>query len=273
MWDYRTNELLWVDIEEKKIHLLNPQSSTNETYSLDEMVGAAVPCEGEGVILALESGFARLGKDYKTLEKLENPEPDKPENRFNDGKCDAVGRFWAGTMPKKSGHQEAALYCINDELQVKKKINKVGLSNGLAWSINNDYMYFIDTHTRQVARFDYDLQTGNISNQKQIITIPEGMGVPDGMAIDQEGMLWIAHYGGSCITRWNPDSSELLEKVEVPALNVTSCTFGGPDLDELYITSARNGMTEQQLEEYPYSGAVFKYKPGVKGLKADLFRG
>ncbi|RXJ04651.1 SMP-30/gluconolactonase/LRE family protein [Anaerobacillus alkaliphilus] len=272
-WDSKKQLLYWVDILEKRVYIFNPRTNENRCIQLNHYVGAIVPRNSGGAVLALEKGFYFLDTQTETLSLIDEPEKHIVNNRFNDGKCDANGRFWAGTMDKSYHKEQGALYCLNTNLAVKKQLSKVGLSNGLAWSPDNKFFYYIDTLTRKVVCFDFHLSTGEIENPREIIYFPEEEGMPDGMTIDEDGMLWIAHWGGSKVSRWNPKTGEQLTAIEVPALNVTSCTFGGKDLDELYITTARSGLNEDQLKEYPYSGGLFKIKTDVKGVQAYPFKG
>ncbi|WP_078548607.1 SMP-30/gluconolactonase/LRE family protein [Litchfieldia alkalitelluris] len=272
-WDNKSNLLYWVDILEKRIYIYNPETKLNRQIQLESLVGAVVPRSKGGLILALEDGFHSMDPDSGKINKISDPESHLPANRFNDGKCDAYGRFWAGTMKKDDPINEGALYCLDTSLKAEKKLDNIGISNGLAWSPDNRYFYFIDTPTKKVVRYDYDLETGEIQNKIDIITIPKSQGMPDGMTIDSEGMLWIAHWGGARVSRWNPSTGEQVDSIVIPALNVTSCTFGGKELNELFITTARVGMNENELREYPLSGSVFKIKTEIKGMITNSFRG
>ena len=160
---------------------------------------------------------------FGELQAIEDPEQDKDTNRFNDGKCDAKGRFWAGTMSMNNESKAGSLYCLEQGQPVRTMVQGVSTSNGLGWSPDRQTMYYIDTPTRSIDRFDFDLTAGTIQNRTSIIHIPEEFGFPDGMTVDGEGMLWVAHWGGGRVTRWNPHTSELLQQIEVPADQVTSC--------------------------------------------------
>ncbi|MGF9966320.1 SMP-30/gluconolactonase/LRE family protein [Bacillus rhizoplanae] len=266
-WDYKKQQLYWVDILEKKVHSYNPITNENKTIFLEQMVGSVVPSESGNMILALENGFHWLNPDTEELQAIYDPESHLQDNRFNDGKCDPAGRFWAGTTDSVGISGEGALYCLDTDLTVKKKLEQVSTSNGLAWSLNHKYMYFIDTPTRKVVRFDYDIHTGHIKNPQDVIVIPKEEGFPDGMTIDEEGMLWIAHWGGSKVSRWNPVNGEQLLTIPIPALYVTSCTFGGSDLNELYITTARMHSTDSS------AGGVFRIKMNIRGCPTYQFNG
>lgn len=273
-WDHRHQHLIWVDIEEKQVHIYNPTFDRDDCYQLDEMVGAAVPMKSEGrLLLALADGIAIYQLNDKSLTYIAQTERELPGNRFNDGKCDPEGRFWAGTMGLAVESGVGALYCLWPDFSVHTKVEKVTISNGLAWKSNGQTMYYIDSPTQQVIAYEYDPPRGSIGNPKAVIRIPPKLGTPDGMAIDQEDKLWIALWGGYGVGRWDPITGELLDMIRVNAPHVTSCTFGGPDLEDLYITTARSGLTTAQIEEHPQSGGIFLVKPGVRGRPVDFFKG
>ncbi|WP_332633391.1 SMP-30/gluconolactonase/LRE family protein [Halalkalibacter flavus] len=270
-WDHENERLYWVDILEKKLHIYEPQKSENRTITFEQYIGAVVGSKSGDLLLAMKNGIYRYNIQSGQLTFLTNPEGELPNNRFNDGKCDPAGRFWAGTMSLEEETHAGSLYRFQPSGDIKKVISPVTISNGLAWSPDHKYMYYIDTPTHEVQMYNYNKETGDISHAKTAVTIPDGNGYPDGMTIDQEGMIWVAHWGGSKVTRWNPHSGNLLDEIAVPAKNVTSCTFGGKNLDELYITTARKGMVESDFHSYPDSGHLFKVKTNVKGIPAYLF--
>jgi sugar lactone lactonase YvrE len=166
-----------------------------------------------------------------------------------------------------------ALYCLDADLTVHRKIERVSISNGLAWSPDQRTMYFVDSPTRVVGAFDYDKSSGEIANRRVAVRIPDGMGFPDGMSIDEEGMLWIALWDGAAVRRWNPANGELLDTIPLPVTRPTSCVFGGENFDELYITSARSRLDEQTLTGQPLAGGIFRCRPGVRGGPAWNFAG
>lgn len=272
-WDSEQGVLYWVSILDKKVNIYDPRSHQNREIQLDQMVGTVVPRESGGVVVALQNGFCFLDLNTEKLTPIVDPEQELPENRFNDGKCDPFGRFWAGTMSLSEEAEKGSLYCLDHDLHVEKKREHLTISNGLAWSPDQSYMYLIDTPTKKVTRFQYDLQTGHIQNATEVISFPEGVGAPDGMTIDEEGMLWIAHWGGAQVSRWNPETGEQLYSIPIPSLNVTSCTFGGENMDELYVTTARKNTSAENLERFPEAGGLFKVRPGVKGMPAYSFKG
>ncbi len=271
IWNYRTGELMWVNIKGKILNFYNPVSGLNKEMLTGQMVGTVVPAESGQVLVALQNGIYSLDPETGTKKLLADPEADKPDNRFNDGKCDPAGRLWAGTMSLVGAKQAGALYRFDPDTSVHKMVDGVGTSNGIVWSADKTKMYYIDTPTRQVMGYDYDNETGAISHPKVAVEIPEGAGYPDGMTIDEEDHLWVALWGGSAVACFNPENGELIRKIEVPAKNVTSCAFGGNDLGTLYITTARESTSDEDLQKFPHAGGVFKIRPGVKGVKAFFF--
>lgn len=267
IWHPVEQKLYWVDIEGKQLHIYDPASDENQAISTGEKVGTVVPVQGGGVLLALQDGIHKMDVRSGETTFVVNAEKD-PGIRYNDGKCDPAGRFWVGTI---AGTGEAALYRIDRDGSIHRMLDDVTVSNGIVWSADKKTMYYVDTPTGKVMAFDYDHATGDISRPRVAVDVPAGMGFPDGMTIDEEGKLWVAHWGGSCVARWDPETGELLQKIEVPGPNTTSCAFGGENLDVLYITTARQGLSEDQLKAFPLSGGVFAVKPGVRGVPADFY--
>lgn len=272
-WDERNGSLYWVDIEGKVVHTYEVGTKRSSTVSFAQKIGAVVPRGSGGFALVLEDGFYAYDPAGEKLEFLGNPAGRKPNTRFNDGKCDAAGRFWAGTMSMDGTPNQGALYCLETDLTIRTIFENVTCSNGLAWSPDNRTMYYIDSPTGKVMAYDYELTTGEMSSPRVAIEVTEPGTVPDGMACDAEGMIWVALWGGYGIRRWNPHTGELLLKVDVPAEQSTSCAFAGPELDELYITSARVGISEDKLLSQPLAGGLFRYKTDVKGQPTYAFGG
>jgi sugar lactone lactonase YvrE len=272
-WDSESKRFMFVDIQEKRVHVVSTDTGAHRIIQLDQLVGAVVPRSSGDVIVAMQNGFYALELETEALTAIADPEADKLTNRFNDGKCDAAGRFWAGTMSTNGQKQAGSLYRLDKDHTVHRMVENVTTSNGLAWSPDGKTMYYIDTPTKQVVAYAYNEESGTISDKRVAVAIPDGQGSPDGMTIDEEGNLWVAHWGGHRVTRWNPNTGELLATLPVPAVRVTSCTFGGDNNDELYITSANIGETEEERASYPHAGGVFRVKPGVKGLPTQSFGG
>jgi len=191
-------------------------------------------------------------------------------NRLNDGKCDPAGHFLAGSMDMNETDPNGAFYSF-DGKQITRLLDGITISNGLAWSPDHKIFYYIDTPTREVNAFDYDVATGQIANPRVAIHIPESLGWPDGMTSDTDGNLWIAMWAGAQITKWNPNTGKLLEQIPLPAFQTSSCVFGGEDMNELYVTSARKGMSEENLKKYPLSGGLFKVETKVTGMPTFEF--
>ncbi|MEA1786164.1 SMP-30/gluconolactonase/LRE family protein [Arenibacter sp. GZD96] len=272
LWNALENEILWVDIIEGKIHSYSFTHNALQTYPLQEMVGSVTVASDGSLIVASKSGFGQLHRDSGHVTPITDPEHHVPNNRFNDGKCDPKGRFWAGTMSLSEERKAGSLYVL-DGLQVHKKIENVTISNGIAWSLDHKTMYYIDTPTLEVVSYDYDKATGTIGNKQVAIRIPESEGYPDGMTIDNEGMLWIAHWGGWQLTRWNPVTGKKLVAIPLPAAKITSCTFGGENLTDLFVTSAKERLSEAELKEQPLAGALFKITgTGFQGVPCFQFK-
>ncbi|RAK06938.1 sugar lactone lactonase YvrE [Halanaerobium saccharolyticum] len=272
-WDQEEQVLYWVDILEKRINIYNPAAEENMVIQLEKMIGAIIPTTEKGKLLAaLEDGIYLINSETAEAEFLVNSESNTAQTRFNDGKCDPKGRFWVGTMDLEENRELGTLYCLDQDLNLEEKIKNVKISNGLAWGLDNKTMYYIDSPTKEVLAFDYDLETAEISNKRSIISFAEGEGVPDGMTIDAQGKLWIAHFGGAQVSSWDPESGKKIDKVELPVLNVTSCAFGGKNWDELYITTASVGLSEEEKKRHPYAGGIFRYQAEVKGLEAVKFK-
>lgn len=272
LWNHKTGELLWVDIKGEILNFYNPRTLNNKEMFTGQMIGTVVPTQSGKVLVALQKGIYGFDPETGAKKRIVSPEADEPNNRFNDGKCDPAGRFWAGTMSLVGAKNAGALYRLDPDSTVHKMIDGVSISNGIVWSADKTAMYYIDTPTRKVMRYDYNIGTGEIANPAVAVEIPDGMGSPDGMTIDENDHLWVALWGGSAVACFNPETGELLRKIEVPAKNVTSCAFGDDDLGTLYITTAREATSDEELEKFPHAGGVFKTRPGVKGVPAFFFK-
>ncbi|WP_319499620.1 SMP-30/gluconolactonase/LRE family protein [uncultured Draconibacterium sp.] len=271
LWNYKTGELMWIDIKKEILNSYNPATGYNKEMFTGQMIGTVVPTESGNALVALQNGIYYFNMETGAKKLLVDPEADLPDNRFNDGKCDPSGRFWAGTISLSGKKEVAALYRFDRDTTIHKMVDKVSISNGIVWSADKTKMYYIDTPTQKVMAYDYDDATGEISNPEVAVDVPREMGSPDGMTIDENDNLWVALWGGSAVGCWNPATGELIDKIEVPAKNITSCAFGDEDMGTLYITSAREATSNEDLEKWPHAGGVFKYRPGVKGVPAFYF--
>jgi sugar lactone lactonase YvrE len=223
------------------------------------------------LILAVDNGLLKFNIDKNTFERLTYLEDTIIDNRSNDGACDTNGNLWLGTMHLNCMAACGKLYCIKTNLQAEEKITKTTISNGLCWSLENDRMYYIDSASYKVACYLFNAETAEIIFEKTAVAIPPELGMPDGMAIDVEGMLWIAHWGGYGVYRWNPENGELLDKILLPVPNITSCVFGGNKFNQLFITTARSGLSLKELEQYPLSGSIFIATTNVTGFVKNKF--
>ncbi|GJQ34298.1 MAG: regucalcin-like protein [Anaerolineaceae bacterium] len=263
-WDEKTQTLFWVDIIQKKIY-----AGIEVLAELDDFIGCLAPCKNGNLILGLRASFVDFDLDSSQQTVL-YALSESATNRVNDGKCDPGGRFIAGTMDMNEKDPTGSVYSF-DGTGARTLLHDVTISNGMAWSLDYKKFYYIDTPTRQVKAFDYDLTSGEISNPRTAIRVPESLGWPDGMTSDTEGNLWIALWGGAAVSRWNPNTGQLLEQIQVPALHTSSCVFGGRDRNELYITSARKNMSEADLQKYPLSGGLFWVETKLEGMPTFEF--
>jgi len=272
LWHPQEQRLYWVDIEEKKLHLYDPVTAKNSTLHVGERIGTVVPAAEGGALVALQNGIHHIDITSGKLTLLVNPLKQN-DIRFNDGKCDPAGRFWVGTMALDARHGAAVLYRMETDGSITQVLDQLTISNGIDWSANGKKMYFTDTPSQQLQSFDYDKQTGQIKNEKTIVSIPVEEGSPDGFTLDAEGNIWVALHGGGSVVCYDPATGKALQKIEVPCPKTTSCAFGGKELDILYITTARQGLDAEQLKKHPLSGGVFAAKPGVKGIAANFYKG
>ena len=269
-WDEKTRTLYWVDILGQRVHAF--KDGRDDFLQLDEFIGCLAPRRTGGLIAALHASFwtlERVAVKETFLASVSEP----ASNRFNDGKCDPAGRFLAGTMDMGEKNPSGNLYSLEAGKQPRKLLDGIRISNGLAWSPDHKIFYYIDTPTRQVRAYDYDLETGNISRPRVAVEIPSEMGFPDGMTSDMEGRLWIALWGGSRVSKWNPATGRKEAEVAVPAPHVSSCVFGGPRRDILFVTTARVGLDESALAANPLSGGLFQIQTGTEGMPTFEFAG
>lgn len=272
LWDERENCLYWVDIHGNAVHRYDPAAGSNPTRDVSEHVSTVVLDQGGGILVTTRNGFARFDWEARQLTRLGDPEEGNEATRFNDGKCDPAGRFWAGTMAYDCTEGAGSLYCMESDGTISKKLSDVTISNGLVWSGDARYFYFIDSLTYQIHRYDYDLETGHITN-KHVVTEfdKDSEGLPDGMAIDREDGLWVAMFGGSSVLRIDPTTGERTHKVNLPASNITSCAFGGENLRDLYITSATVHLSEEQRSAQPTAGSLFVARSPIAGHPSNRY--
>lgn len=270
-WNHKTQELYWVDIIDSLFHVYNPSTKNNISFKMPSAIGTVVPYTGKEALVALVDGVYKVDLQSGELNVLSDVESNMSWNRFNDGKCDPNGNFWVGSMYYDQNKPLASVYKIEENGFTTKMIDSVTVSNGIVWTKDGKTMYYIDTPSSNIMAYDFDSPTSTISNGRIVVNISENDGAPDGMAIDEDDMLWVGMWNGDAVARFNPKTGKLISKIKVPAHNVTSCAFGGEHLDVLYITTSSLDMTAEELEKYPLAGSIFKVNPGVKGVKSSFF--
>ncbi|OOG69353.1 SMP-30/gluconolactonase/LRE family protein [Algoriphagus sp. A40] len=264
-WHSERGSFYWVDIENGKLFEHQLATGSTRNWNFSDRLTVVLEGQNHKLILGIGRKLARFDPKTEELEWISEVEHDLELHRFNDGKVDPAGRIWIGTLSTKFTQGAGSLYRIGTDLAPSKMLSDLTISNGMAWTEDNRTFYFIDSPTQQINEFDYDLESGEIRFRRLAVEVPKSLGTPDGMCIDREGMLWVAHYGGSGVYRWNPNSGQLLEKIEVPVPHVTSCCFGGENLDHLLITTAQENLSPEDLIKYHISGDVFLVKTEAKG--------
>ena len=270
-WNHKTQELYWVDIVGKQFHIYNPSTKKDNSIEMPSSIGTVVPYTKDDAIVALQDGIYKVDIKSGNLSLLSDVESEIKGNRFNDGKCGPNGNLWVGSIHFDQVKFKASLYKVEQNGVTTKMIDSVTNSNGIVWTKDAKTMYYIDTPTATIKAYDFDIETSTISNGRVAVNVSKEDGFPDGMAIDEDDMLWVGMWNGNAVARFNPKTGKLISKIEVPAQNVTSCAFGGENLDILYITTSSIGMTKEQEEKFPSAGSIFKVKPGVKGVKSAFF--
>jgi len=275
LWHAQTQRLYWVDILQGIVHVYDPATNTDRAIAVGQAVGTVVPRRSGGLMLAVKQGFASLDLETEALTIVATPDDHKPTNRFNDGKCDPSGRFWAGTMDlgNPTARHAGTLYCLDAQHRLTPRLTQLGIPNGIVWTADKKTMYYMDTLAYAMAGYDYDDATGEVSNRRVLFTLPPEEGYPDGMCIDRDGMLWLAVMGSSRVFQWDPEQGKLLRSIKLPTRQIASCAFGGPNLDELYITSGTIALDAATLAAEPLAGALFKVRPGVQGVEAFEYAG
>lgn len=270
LWDEATGRLICVDIVRGLVHRWDPATGDLGTVEVGQPVGVAVRRRRGGLLAGARDGLMTV--DDQAAPLLVVPlETDRPANRCNDGKCDALGRLWVGTMAEDQRPGAGALYRVEPDLTCQRVLDDVTISNGLGWSPDLTTMYYIDTPTKRVDAFDFDLAAGRISSRRALLAW-DGPGAPDGMTVDAEGYLWVAGFDSWVVRRYSPEGRLDLE-IRLPVAKVTSCAFGGDGYGELYITTAAVGLDEAELAGQPGAGGVFRCKPGMVGLPPATFAG
>ena len=263
-WDEKTQTLYWVDILGKRIY-----AGGEVLAELDDYIGCLAPTQNGHLIVGKRASFMDFDPATSQQTVLVTL-PESATNRMNDGKCDPAGRLIAGTMDMNETDPTGSVYSYDGKSN-RVLFREVTISNGMAWSPDHKTFYYIDTPTCEVRAYDYDVKTGEIANRRKAFDVPKSLGWADGMTSDTEGNLWIAMWGGAQVTRWNPNTGQLLEQIPIPALQSSCPVFGGKNRNELYVTSARKGMSESDLNKYPLSGGLFKVETKYEGMPTFEF--
>lgn len=271
MWDPRIGRVLWVDIPNNTVFVTDPADGATLERRLPLSVGVVLPRASGGYVAALQDGFYAL-PDQGEPELIAAVSPGDPRTRLNDGETDPQGRFWAGTMGWHAEPELGSLYRLDPDGTVTRMVEGVTISNGLGWSPDGTTMYYVDTPTYRVDRFDFDPPSGDISNRREFVTIRHGGGRPDGLTVDSEGAVWVATWPGHGVHRYLPDGT-LDAVIPLPVSNVSSCEFGGPDLRDLYITTAWELLSEEEHAAQPLAGSLFRTRVEVPGKPRVPFAG
>ena len=269
-WDAAAGTLLWVDIPGHRVHRYDPETGLDTAERVPGIVSLALPRRSGGAVIGLPDGLHLLDGERSPL--LVPIDAERTDTRTNDGACDSAGRLWVGTMALDEASPLGGLYRVDADLSVTSVLTGTTISNGLGWSPAGDRFYFIDSPTRRVDVFDFDPETGALEGRRRFAAVEVEGAVPDGLAVDAEGGVWVALHGGWGLRRYAPDG-ELAAVVDLPVARVTSCCFGGADLRDLYVTTRREGLSAGELVEQPLAGALLRLDPGVAGLPTHAFAG
>ena len=272
LWAPDEDAVYWVDIFSNKVHRYGHSDGRKISWTFDFAITSLAERAEGGFIGTLHDGYAAINFGVISAMPIALPEAHLPGNRFNDGKVDSSGRYWAGTMDMQQTAESGALYRLDPDLSWRQCDSDYIICNGPTFNLENSVMYHTDSIKHTIYALDMDA-AGELSNKRvftQFTSADEG--VPDGMTIDSEDCLWVAHFGGARITRYSP-AGEILTVIPLPVPNITSCTFAGADLDTLYITTASTGIDEADKDKYPLAGSFFRCEPGVKGAPTAKFGG
>lgn len=271
-WDEQTQTLWWVDINQQQLHCLNVVDAKHQFRQFNEEIGCFALRQAGGLVLAGRTGLWLLDSLHGEMHHIGDPEANLPKQRFNDGRCDSKGRFIAGTMNPDKDETFGQFYQLSEDLQIRPLLGRSWTCNGMAFSPDGRTLYWSDTPQRTIYQCDYDPETGEATNQRLFYQVAENKGRPDGGTVDSQGNYWSALYAGGEIIAISPQG-ELLQTLKVPVTNPTMVTFGGPDLKTMYITSASQKMTAEQLAANPMEGQLLTCPAPYPGLSEPRFAG
>jgi sugar lactone lactonase YvrE len=270
VWDERTQSLFWIDILNYRVHQFFPERGTGRIFEIGDLVGSLALTHSDTLILALRHRLARLDLVSGDVEILLDVEEGKPDNKLNDGKPDARGRFWFGSFSQNEG--EAALYRYDPDGSLHVMQEGMTGSNGLGWSPDGRTFYLTDSGDKKIYAFDFDVETGEIRDRRVFVDLSDGDPTPDGLTVDEEGHVWSAQFDGGEVIRFSPDGKEV-SRLDLPVKRTTSCAFGGPERKHLYVTTAQVGLSEEEIEENFHSGDLFCAPQQVTGLPFHRYGG
>lgn len=271
IYSQRDRALYWVDIREMKLHRLTLASQRRQSWQLEQSIGWVVERDSGGLIAGLASGLHHVSLDPFTVTPLLDPEPERPGNRMNDACVDAAGRIWAGTMDNAEVEPTGSLYRIDADLSCHRMDTGYVVSNGPVFNPAGDRLYHTDSMAREIYAFDVDGDSG-LTDKRVFVRFAPDDGFPDGMSMDTDGCLWVAHWGGGRISQFD-DRGTRLRSIELPVHNVSNVCFAGDSLERMFASSARKGLSDKQLEEKPLGGGLFEIEPGARGIPAPGFAG
>jgi sugar lactone lactonase YvrE len=273
IWSPHERVLYWVDILKGNLHRFDLTSKQNETIPLGQLISSVGLCAEGGLIISFAHQVALFDFNTKRLDVIATLYQENDPHRLNDCKCDAIGRFWCGSRNDvHPSEATAALFCVGEKGKWELKEKNVMTANGMGWSPDNRLFYFIQTLRHTIYQYDFDLHEGRLSQARPFITLdPEWGGEMDGLTVDEEGCVWVAIYGKGQVIRFDPEGKRI-GIIDLPVPKVTSCSFGGENRDVLFITTAREGMTEKQLRQFPLSGSLFAVKTNTTGLFPNHYR-
>lgn len=271
-WSIDEQLLYWVDINAPSLNRFDPLTGRNMAWPMPESIGSFALCEGSRFVAALRSGIWLVDRDGKPKRKIAAAPYDPAHHRFNDGRADAQGRFWVGSMNEKRDGSTACLYRLGADLALTAMVAEITISNGLAWSPDSGTMYHADTPTRTISAWDFDPVTGAIANRRVFAQFAGESDHPDGAAVDSDGFYWTALYRAGKVVRLSP-RGVIVAEVPLPAMCPTMCAFGGPELKTLYVTSARQKRGAEELSRLPQSGGIFAMRVDVPGIPEPKFAG
>ena len=273
IWDHRTGQALWTDIQERRFYRYEPSVRALHRLDLGERLTAfGLSEKPDWLIAAFESGFAWFNGKTGELQWINRPEEGATGRRFNDGRVGPCGRFWCGTMVEDretAGSETGCLYRLNTERKISSVFGGISIANSLCWSPDGAVMYFADSSKRTIWAFDYDVKSGAVANKRVFAETPEDI-YPDGAVVDGSGYLWSAQWGGSCVARYTPDG-RMDSSIPIPTSQPSCVAFGGDDLDLLFVTTARENLACKTLKVEPHAGDVFVYKTDCRGVLSTVF--